>query len=147
MANDVDNAVLVRTLEARLRSEAPDVFAGIVLAADGAFEVFSVGSDPRFARIVSEVKLGAAPQATIRIIPDRRHSLVTLERVRDRITTRRDAIAALGVTITEWGADVRTNKVRVGVLGSPTEAAKLLANEFGADLIDVVAGGFFSQQS
>jgi len=103
-------------------------------------EVLTVGSDRRFADRVNEIRLGTAPQTGVRIVTGQRNSLVTLEQLRDQITASREAIAALGITVVEWGVNLRMNKVRVGVLDPTPEAVTLLKQRFGADLIEVVQG-------
>jgi hypothetical protein len=137
-------AVLARTLEARLRSEQQAAFAGLVLGRDGVLEVLTVGSDARVTNLVNEIRLAVAPQAGVRIVAEQQNSLATLEQLRDQITASREAFAALGITIVEWGVDIRVNRVRVGLLDPTPAATALLTQKFGADRISVVKGHPFS---
>jgi hypothetical protein len=70
-------------------------------------------------------------------------NLATLERVRDQITARQRELAAAGVNLTQWGADIVANRVRIGVHGLTPKISADLAQEFGADRILVVEGEYF----
>lgn len=135
--------MLIRTLVARLRADVPELYAGLVIGPDGAIQVFAVGDDQRLLALVNATRLTNAAQVDVHVVPKRRHSLATLERVHEKIRSRYDAIAALGIRITQSGVDVRANKVRISVLELTPEAVTRLSSEFGADRVEVVQGGLW----
>lgn len=136
-------AVLARTLDMRLRSQHPAQFAGLAIAQDGTLEVFAVGRDAAFARLVDELRLGIAPDMPVRIVPDRRHSLKELEVTRDQVIARRLELEGLGISVARLGIDLRANKVRIGLPDPSAEATAVLIREFGAGRIVVVRGSGF----
>ena len=136
-------AVLARTLDMRLRTQHPAQFAGLAIAPDGTFEIFAVGRDAAFARLVDDLRLGIAPNVPVRIVPDRRHSLKELEVTRDQVNARRLELEGLGISVVRLGIDLRANKVRIGLPDPSAEATAVLIREFGAGRVVVVRDGGF----
>jgi hypothetical protein len=137
---DSPRANVLRILS-RLRQEAPDSFAGIIVAPDDSIELLMTVSTPATLRAIDEARKSSRDAVRVRVIEGLKHSLADLERVRDAITMRHAELKASGVNVTEWGASARTNRVRIGVKDLTSESADYLARAFGADKVEIVEGG------
>jgi hypothetical protein len=138
-------AALVRAIEPRLRAETPASFAGLARATDGALEIYVVGANSQpVAAIVSESQASSGSHVRVRVVTGRQHSLGELEALRDQITAAQPRLKGGGVALTEWAVDIQANKVRIGVLNLDPAKCALLGQEFGADRIEVVPGGYYN---
>ena len=131
-------------LEIKLRAVAPDSFAGLALdGGDRAVVVYTTVVEPALTAAIAEVQASTPGGLAVRVVSGLHNSLATLEMVRDRITARQRELAAQGVNLTQWGADIIANRVRIGVHGLTPKISADLAREFGADRILVVEGTYF----
>jgi hypothetical protein len=131
-------------LEIKLRAVAPDSFAGLALdGGDRAVVVYTTVVEPALTAAIVEVQASTPGGLAVRVVSGLTNSLATLEMVRDRITARQRELAAQGVNLTAWGADIIANRVRIGVHGLTPKMSADLAREFGADRILVVESEFF----
>ena len=131
---------LVSRLQIRLRAVAPTAFAGIAIEPDRSITVYATVVEPALSQAIAEVQTQTPGGVPVRVTSGIRNSLATLEDVRDRITARARDLVAQGVSLTEWGPDIRANRVRIGVHGLTPAIAAALEREFGADRILVVEG-------
>jgi hypothetical protein len=129
-------------LETKLRAVAPDSFAGLALDGDRSVVVYATVVEPALTSAITEVQASTPGGLTVRLVSGLNNSLATLERVRDQITARQRELAAAGVNLTGWGADIIANRVRIGVHGLTPKISADLAQEFGADRILVVEGDY-----
>lgn len=67
-----------------------------------------------------------------------KNSLASLEHIRDEITSRHDELLARGINVTVWGADIRDNKVKIGVKDLTPGAKIFLVHAFGPSHVEVV---------
>lgn len=132
---------LASALDARLRAEAPSTFAGIVRGADGAVEVYVTVSDPVLVAIVEEVHASTGRRIPVRVVPGMLNSLASLEGLFARIRERAQELHDSGVPLVQFGVHIPANRVRLGVEGLTPEIAESLRSEFGADQVEVFAGG------
>ena len=130
-------------LEAKLRIVAPDSFAGLAIDGDRSVVVYTTVVEPALTTAIAEVQASTPGGLTVRLVSGLNNSLATLERVRDQITGRHRELAAAGVNLTQWGADIIANRVRIGVHGLTPKISADLAQEFGADRILVMEGEYF----
>jgi hypothetical protein len=139
--DDSPFAVLSHRLQTRLRAEFPDAFAGIVRVGD-AFEVYSTG-DPGLATAVERLQAEVSREISVRVVTGMTNSLATLERLQENVLARVDELRARGIVLSEFGVDVRSNRLRIGVIDPTPEKASVLRTMFGADQVDVVKGGLW----
>lgn len=135
--------MFIRALERRAATGLRDSFAGVARAADGSVEVFAVGDDPQFVSTLNEIRADVAPQLSVRVEGGRRYSLAALNQLRDEITRDHDALVAAGVTLVEWGVDIRANNVRIGVLTLTPDIEATLESRYGTERISVTRGQLY----
>ena len=133
-------AVMARTL-LRLREEDPDSFAGLVQSADGSLELLVTTSTAATAKAIRDARTLSGDAIPVRVVEGLRFSHAVLEQLRDEILARQAELRSRGINITEFGVDDRANRVRVGIKGLTPQMAKLVALEFGADMLNIIEGG------
>ncbi len=142
LADDSPSAVLARKLEAQLRTEFPNAFAGMVHAADGGFDVYSTG-DPRLPVVVQQLQADSGGGIEVRVVTGMTNSLAVLERLHEQVRARNDDFKARGIVL-GWGIDVRANRLRLEVVDLTAEKVAFLTTAFGAAQVQLVQGGFFA---
>ncbi|MDP9252551.1 MAG: hypothetical protein M3O80_06050, partial [Chloroflexota bacterium] len=135
--------VLTRALDARLRADFPNAFAGFVRASDGALEVYSTG-DPALAALVHELQPESGGSVPVRVVTGMTNSLMVLERLHEQVRARAGELKARGIVLGSFGVDVRRNRYRLAVVDLTPEKAALLTAAFGADQVEVVQGGLWA---
>jgi hypothetical protein len=134
---------LAGALDARLRAEAPNTFAGIVRGPDGAVEVYATVLDPGLADLVEEVHVSSGRRVPVRVVAGMKNSLASLESLFDRIRQRAQALHSEGIPLVQFGVHVSANRVHLGVEGLTPEIAESLRREFGSDQVEIAEGGRF----
>lgn len=131
---------MTRDLDARLRAEVPNSFAGMARKAD-AFEVYATVSDPVLMAVVESVRGTSGYQGLVRVVPGMKNSLSSLEAVFARVRARAPELQKEGVVLVQFGVNILANRVGLGVDGLTPEIAESLGREFGAEQIKVNEGG------
>lgn len=139
--DDSPGALLTRSLDARLRADHRDVFAGIVWRSNHELEVFAVGDATRLRDAVHDVHRATAPDVAVRITGGMTSTLAELEDLHEQLRMRSDAIAAVTGPISGFGVDVLANRERIELIEPSREAVDFLERTFGADRILVARGG------
>ena len=125
----------------KLRREEPESFAGTLMRPDGSLELRVTRFTPAVARAVETAKRSSCGAIAVNVVEGLRYSLAELEVKRDEILRRADDLAARGVRITGFGVDIRANRVRVEVKALDPQKAVVIADEFGADKVELFNGG------
>ena len=137
-------ARLLRALDASLRAEQRDRYAGMALGADGAVEVFAVGpAQSTLVSLVERIHSVTAPEVTVRVIADRQHGLASLEELQRRVTASAQRLRADGIELVEWGIDIRANRLRLGVEDLSSDVIARLEAEFDRTAVRIVRGQRF----
>jgi hypothetical protein len=140
--DDSPFAVLTQTLDARLRADFPNSFAGFVRASDGALEVYSTG-DPALSTVVHEVQAESGGRIAVRVVTGMTNSLIALERLHEQVRSRAEELKARGIVLGSFGVDVLRNRYRFAVVDLTPEKTAMLTATFGADQVEVVQGGLW----
>ena len=133
---------MTRDLDARLRAEVPGSFAGMARKTD-ALEVYATVSDPALMAIVESVRGTSGYQGLVLVVPGMKNSLRALETVFARVRARAPDLQKEGVVLVQFGVDILSNRVGLGVEGLKPEIAESLKREFGAEQIKVYEGQRF----
>lgn len=143
-ASGAPGDILIARLDATLRSYAPDAFAGLAIAPDGAIEVYIGGFETAASELVSatvaETQAALAIGCSlpiVRLIPGQRNSLATLESVHGALRARYHELRAVGIQVVRSGVDVRLNRLHIGVSHLTPETEMSLQAQFGAELINM----------
>jgi hypothetical protein len=110
-------------------------YAGLVDEDDHTLTVFATYSELKHVAAALESAVGP-PEGRYRLIPVR-HALAELEALQYNMPSDAELEAA-GIELASWGADPRSNTLRVKVLGDPTAAREYLEERFGRGLFTVV---------
>jgi hypothetical protein len=139
--DDSPFASLAGTLDARLRAEAPDTFAGIVRGPDGAVEVYATLSNPALVAVVEEVHASTGRRIEVRVVAGMKNSLASLESLFARVRVEAEDVRNRGIPLVSYGVHIPANRVRLGVEGLTPEIAESLRREFGSDQVEVRVDG------
>jgi hypothetical protein len=132
---------LLRALDARLRVEAPTRFAGTARSSDGGINVYVTAADASVNAVVEALQTAVGGSINVYVVSGLKYSLATLESLRDELLAQHQTLAARGIRLVEFGIDVRSNKVRVGVNRLDASKTAYLNAHFGRDRIEVFEGG------
>jgi len=133
--------VLLQALNARLREEAPTSFAGTGPSSDGGINVFVTEGEASVDAVVQALQAFVGGTVKVHLISGLKWSLATLESLRDELLAQRQALAVRGINLVEFGVDVRSNRVRVGVTRLDPSTSAYLKARFGEDRIAIFEGG------
>ena len=132
---------LLTALIARLRVEAPRWFAGTARSSDGGIDVYVTMAHPSVHAIVEELQTAVGGTVRVHVISGQKHTLATLEHLRDELLAQHRMLAARGINLVEFGVNEQSNKVRIGVKRLDVSTIAYLNAHFGEDRIDVFEGG------
>jgi hypothetical protein len=136
--------VLVRTLEPQLRANAAASFAGVARSGDGTLDIYVVGIDSAgVSTIVARAQAALGEHVPVRLITGQQHSLAELNALQSQVTAAQPRLKADGIVLTEWAVNIRANKVHIGILNLDDATRTRLGQEFGADRIELVPGGYY----
>jgi len=132
---------LLNALNARLRAEAPIWFAGTAQSVDGGITIYVTAAHASVNAIVQALQTAVGGTINVHVISGLKYNLATLESLRDELLAQHQTLAARDISLVEFGVDVRSNKVRVGVTRLDASKIAYLNAHFGEDRIDVFEGG------
>jgi len=136
--------LLSAALDTTLRRAASATYAGYTIGPHNTIQVFATAPDvvlnevvARKTEEVSRTQPSNVAMPAVLVTTNHRHSLATLEQVRNEITTRARELRARGIPIDQWGVDISTNRVHIGVQPLTVESKTSIQRLFGADRVEV----------